>query len=150
MRRDRTPIPPRARFWRGAVAGVALLALPAPALAGTLRICRTFDIASPLMTGLLIPASTLFRDNGRSDDPLAAFTRDYWQLRLETVAEVVLQPLQECVPVLVRVTSDSSVKGVAPADNRMFVYAGSNNLLDAPQTSEDLFSLKGAVMDQVN
>src|SRR3954465_4959970 len=90
-RRDRArtrPIPLRARPWRGAITGLVLLVLPAPALAGTLRICRTFDIASPLMTGLLIPASSLFRDNGRSDDPLAAFTQDYWQLRLETVADV--------------------------------------------------------------
>jgi hypothetical protein len=97
------------------------------------------------MTDLVIPANSLFRDTGRSDDPLAAFTNDIWQLRLETITVAILQPLQQCVTVQVRVTSDSSVKSVAPADNRMFVYAGSNNLLDLARPSEDLLSLKGTV-----
>jgi len=108
------------------------------------------DISGAATPALVIPTGSLFRDNGRADDPLAAFTRDYWQLRLETVNTAVIAPLSQCATALVRITSDSSVKSVAPADNRMFVYAGSSNLLDAPQTSEDLFSLRGAVLDQVN
>jgi hypothetical protein len=125
------------------------LAWPNGAAAGTLLVCRTFDIASPLMSNLVIPAGTLFRDNGRADDPLAAFTRDYWQLRLETIAPAIMPPLQQCVRVLVRVTSDSSVKAVAAADNRAFVYAGSNLLLDKPLESEELLTLTGKVLDQV-
>ena len=101
------------------------------------------------MSNLVIPAGTLFRDNGRADDPLAAFTGDRWQLRLETVAPAILPPLQQCVQVLVRVTSDSSVKSVAAADNRTFVYSGSGSLLDQPETSEDLLSLQASVLDQV-
>ncbi len=119
------------------------------AAAATLRVCRTFDIASPLMANLVIPAGTLFRDNGRADDPLAAFTRDYWQLRLETIAPAIMQPLQQCAQVLVRVTSDSSVKSVAAADNRAFVYAGSSDLLEQSQPSEELLSLQATVLDRV-
>jgi hypothetical protein len=126
-----------------------MLISPQPGAAATLKICRTFDIASPLKTNLLIPAGSLFRDNGRTDDPLAAFTGDRWQLRLETIVPAVLPPLQQCVPVLVRVTSDSSVKAVAAADNRSFVYSGSSNLLDPSPPTEDLLSLSGAVIDQV-
>jgi hypothetical protein len=125
------------------------LAWPDGAAAATLLVCRTFDIASPLMSNLVIPAGTLFRDNGRADDPLAAFTRDYWQLRLETIAPAIMPPLQQCARVLVRVTSDSSVKSVAAVDNRAFVYAGSNLLLDKPLESEELLTLTGKVLDQV-
>src|SRR5438093_486329 len=108
------------------------------AAAGTLEACRTLDIAAPVMSKVLIPAGSLFRDNGRSDDPLAAFTLDRWQLRLETITEVVIPPLRPCVSVLVRITSDSAVKAAAAADNRSFVYAGSSNLLDQPEASEEL------------
>ena len=125
------------------------LAWPNGAAAGTLLVCRTVDIASPLNSNLVIPAGTLFRDNGRADDPLAAFTRDYWQLRLETIVPAIMPPLQQCVRVLVRVTSDSSVKSVAAADNRAFVYAGSSNLLDPSEASEELLSLQATVLDRV-
>jgi hypothetical protein len=112
-------------------------------------VCRTIDVAAPLTSQLLVPEGTLFRDDGRFDDPLAAFSGDRWQLRLETVADVVIPPLQECVPVLVRITSDSSVKAVSAAENRRFVYAGSNRLIDRPLESEAILSLRGRVLDQV-
>lgn len=121
----------------------------APAHAGTIRICRTFDIAAPSTSNLVVPASSLFRDNGRADDPLAAFTGDRWQLRLQTIALTVMQPLQQCVNVLARVTSDSSVKSVSAADNRTFVYAGSYDLLEQPEAPESLFTLTAQVVDQV-
>ena len=120
-----------------------------PAEAASLWVCRTFDVASPLTPPLTVPANSLFRDNGRADDPLAAFTLDRWQLRLETIQPVILQPLQQCAAALVRVTSDSSVKSVAAADNRTFVYVGSSDLLQTSPMSEDLLSLTGAVLDRV-
>jgi hypothetical protein len=123
--------------------------LPREAIAGTLEVCRTFDMAAPLMSPLLIPAGSLFRDNGRRDDPLAAFTRDWWQLRLETIADAVISPLRQCGRVLVRVTSDSAVKSVSVTDNRSFVYAGSSRLVDKPEESEELLTVRGAVIDQV-
>jgi hypothetical protein len=126
-----------------------MLIWPHAVAAATLLVCRTFDIASPLMSNLVIPAGSLFRDNGRADDPLAAFTGDYWQLRLETIAPAIMPPQQQCLLVLVRITSDSSVKSVAAADNRTFVYSGSSSLLDQPETSEALLSLKASVVDQV-
>ena len=134
-----------------AVAAIGILhtASVAPAAGATLTVCRTFDIASPLMSDLVIPAHSLFRDNGRTDDPLRAFTEDRWQLRLETIVATVLPPLERCVPVLVRITSDSAVRSVAATDNRTFVYAGSNDLLDETPPSEDLFSLTATVRDQV-
>ncbi len=101
------------------------------------------------MAQLTVPAGSLFRDNGRADDPLAAFNGDKWQLRLETVANVVIPVLRSCVRAQVRVTGDSSVKSVSVADNRAFVYAGSALLIDRPDVSEELLSTKGRVLDQV-
>jgi hypothetical protein len=96
-----------------------------------------------------VPAGSLFRDNGRGDDPLAAFTRDYWQIRLETLSDITIPALGQCASVLVRVTSDSSVKAVGVGDNRRFVYAGSSDLLREEVPSEALLSLIGIVLDQV-
>jgi hypothetical protein len=48
----------------------------------------------------------------------------------------------------VRITSDSSVKSVSAADNRTFLYAGSNNFLE-PAGSEGFFTLTATVVDQV-
>ena len=126
-----------------------LMMMVAPAQAGTIRICRTFDIAAPLKSDLVVPANSLFRDNGRADDPLAAFNGERWQMRLVTIAPAVMRPLMQCVNVLARVTGDSSVKSVAAADNRTFVYAGSYDLLEQPETPESLFTLTARVMDQV-
>jgi hypothetical protein len=78
-----------------------------------------------------------------------AFTRDDWQIRLETVLAVDIRALQQCATTPVRVTSDSAVKAVGVADNRRFVYAGSSDLLDLTPPSEALLSLIGAVLDQV-
>ena len=101
------------------------------------------------MGSLTIPAGSLFRDNGRADDPLAAFNGDRWQLRLETIAPVVIPELRACARVQVRITSDSSVKSVSVADNRTFLYTGSSQLIDPPEESEELFSTRGRVVDQV-
>jgi hypothetical protein len=127
---------------------MALLLSPG-ARAATLVVCRTVDIGTPIMRDLTIPALTVFRDNGRADDPLAPFGNDRWRLRVETAAAAVLIPLQQCVRVPARVTSDSSVKTVSAADNRAFVYAGSNDLLDQTPPSEDLLSLRASVLDQI-
>jgi hypothetical protein len=127
----------------------ALLTLSQQSLAGSVKVCRTFDIATPLMSNLIVPAGSLFRDNGRLDDPLATFTGDRWQLRVETIVPGIMPPLQECVRILARITSDSSVKSVSAADNRAFVYAGSSNLLDLAAPSEELLSLKATIFDQV-
>jgi len=148
--RRRSALPNR---WCGAAVTLLLafsLLAATRVAADSIQICRTFDIASPLMSNLLIPAGSLFRDNGRLDDPLASFTGDRWQLRLETVVPAIMPPLQQCIRVVARVTGDSSVKSVAGADNRAFVYAGSSNLLDLSEPSEDLLSLKATVVDQVN
>jgi hypothetical protein len=126
-----------------------VLLMAAPAEAGTIRICRTFDIAAPLKSDLVVPANSLFRDNGRADDPLAAFNGERWQMRLVTIAPAVMPPLRQCVDVLARVTSDSSVKSVAAADNRTFIYAGSYDLLEQPEIPESLFTLTARVLDQV-
>jgi hypothetical protein len=128
---------------------IAILLLCHHAFAGTLLICRTFDIASPSAADLVIPAGSIFRDNGRADDPLASLGEDRWQLRLETIATAILPPLQQCARVLARVTSDSSVKAVASADDRALVYVGSSNLLDTTAVSEDLLTLKASVLDQI-
>jgi hypothetical protein len=131
-------------------AGIAALLLATtPVGAATLLICRTIDAATPVERNLTIPAQSVFRDNGRADDPLAPFGNDRWQLRLETIQPAVMVPLQACARVLVRVASDSSVKTVSAADNRAFVYAGSNDLLNQTPPSEDLISLKASVLDQV-
>jgi len=129
------------------VAAACLLA--GRAQAATLAVCRPLDTANPSLNALLVPGGTLFRDVGRFDDPLAAFNRDHWQLRLETIADMTIPPLEECVLVLVRVTSDSSVKAVSLGDNRKFVYAGSSQMLDPPSPTEELLSLIGRVLDQV-
>ncbi len=115
----------------------------------TLAICRTVDISGAPTPALTIPSGSLFRDNGRADDPLAAFTRDYWSLRLETVNTAVIAPLSQCATALVRITSDSSVKSVGVGDNRRFVYAGSANLLDTDVPSEELLGVIGVVLDHV-
>jgi len=127
----------------------AVWLLSAKASAASLLICRTLDVVTPLKTNLVVPSGSLFRDDGRADDPLAKFTGDIWQLRLETIGPAVFPPLQECARVFVRITSDSSVKSVAAADNRMFVYSGSSDLLDPPAASEALLTLKASVIDQV-
>lgn len=121
---------------------------PAAAHAATLEICRAISVAEPLAK-LTVPAGSLFRDNGRADDPLAAFNGDKWQLRLETITETVIPPLRTCARVQVRVTSDLSVKTVSVAENRTFIYAGSALLLDRPLESEELLTAKGRVLDQV-
>ena len=121
---------------------------PAGRHAATLEICRAITGAEPLAK-LTIPAGSLFRDNGRADDPLAAFNGDKWQLRLVTFSDALIPTLRSCVRVQVRITSDSSVKSVSVADNRSFVYAGSALLLDRPLESEELLSVKGRVLDQV-
>ena len=136
----------------GLVAAATLLAIaaaPVCARAATLAACRQMDSASPSTAARFIPAGSLFRDTGRIDDPLAAFTGDRWRLRLETIVDATIPPLRECVLIWVRITSDSSVKAVSLADNRNFVYAGSNNLLDPHPPSEALLALVGRVLDQV-
>ncbi len=130
-------------------AAFVLLAWTGAAEAASLAVCRTVDISGAPTPALKVPAGSLFRDNGRADDPLAAFTRDYWQLRLETIADVVIPALSQCATVLARVTSDSSVKSVGVADNRRFVYAGSSNLLNEDLPSEELLGVIGIVLDHV-
>lgn len=134
----------------GAVA-LALVAFALPtgsAGAATLEVCRSLGTAD-LTRRLVVPAGSLFRDTGRADDPLVAFTGDRWQLRLETIVPVTIAELEPCARVRVRVTSDSSVKSVSLADNRAFLYAGSSVLLDRPVESEELLSTRGRVIDQV-
>jgi hypothetical protein len=132
-----------------AVVLAGMLLLPNAAIGGTLEICRTIDLASPLGSSLTIPAGSLYRDAGRADDPLANFNGDRWQLRLETIAEAVIPPLQRCVRTLVRITSDSSVKAVSRADNRRFIYLGSSRIIDRPHEPEELLTTRGRVIDQV-
>jgi hypothetical protein len=132
-----------------AVVLVWFLLLPGAVAAGTLQVCRTIDLASPLGASLTIPAGSLYRDNGRADDPLADFNGERWQLRLETIADAVILPLQECVRTLVRITSDSSVKAVSVANNRRFVYLGTSRIIDRPDEPEELLTTKGRVLDQV-
>ena len=134
--------------WVITASAIALSVLSGPADAATFQICRTVD-AAELFGRLVIPADSLFRDNGRADDPLAAFNGDRWPLRVETVSEVVIPALQSCARVQVRITGDSSVKSVSVGDNRTFIYAGSGRLLDRPDETEELLSAKGRVLDQV-
>jgi hypothetical protein len=131
-----------------AALGALLALLSGGGRAATLEVCRAVSVAEPLAP-LTVPAGSLFRDNGRADDPLAAFNGDKWQLRLETIATVVIPSLRACTRVLVRITSDSSVKSVSFADTRTFLYAGSSLLLDRPVEAEELLSTKGRVIDQV-
>jgi len=134
--------------WRWCAAAIVLTLASAAAHAATLEICRAISVAEP-MAKLTVPAGSLFRDNGRADDALAAFNGDKWQLRLETITDAVIPPLRSCARVQVRVTSDSSVKTVSVAENRTFIYAGSALLLDRPLESEELLTAKGRVLDQV-
>ena len=161
FRANRVPggIPPRGRapeilaLHRAAAGAAAVLVcvllLAGTAAAATLQICRTIDLAGPLGSSLTIPAGSLYRDNGRADDPLADFNGERLQLRLETVADAVILPLQECVRTLVRITSDSSVKAVSVGDNRRFVYLGTSRIIDRPDEPEELLTTKGRVLDQV-
>lgn len=126
---------------------LAIAAWGHAAQAVTLAVCRTLDVGGAPSAPLTVPAGSLFRDTGRADDPLAAFTADRWPLRLETVAPVVIPPLQTCVAVQARVTSDSAVKAVGRNDNRTFVYAGSSDLLAPAAPTEDLLSLTAVVID---
>jgi hypothetical protein len=147
MRRP-TAIPIRSASSALAAASACLIGAGA-AHGATLAICRTVDISGAATPALTVPAGSLFRDNGRADDPLAAFTRDYWALRLETIGATTIAPLSQCATTQVRITSDSSVKSVGVADNRRFVYAGSANLLDIDAPSEELLGVIGVVLDQV-
>ena len=133
---------------RAVVAFAAWLLLAASARAATFEVCRGLGTAET-DGNLLIPAGSLFRDNGRADDPLAAFTADRWQLRLETTFPVVIPSLQACTRVQVRITSDSSVRSVSAGDNRAFLYTGSSQVVDRPDESEALQSTRGRVIDQV-
>ena len=146
--RGRAPALHLAALGKAAVL-VWMLLLPDAAAAATLLVCRTIDLAGPLGASLTIPAGSLYRDNGRADDPLADFNGERWQLRLETITDAVIPPLQECVRTLVRVTSDSSVKAVGVADNRRFVYLGTSRIIDRPDEPEELLTTKGRVLDQV-
>lgn len=123
--------------------------LAGPAGAATFQVCRTFDLAMPPDHKLVVPAGTLYRDDGRADDPLAAFGNDRWQLRLVTANDVIIAPYQQCTRVQVRITSDSQVKSVAVGSNRNLVYAGSDSLLNRSDESEELLTTKGRVLDQV-
>jgi hypothetical protein len=143
------PLPLITATARTIVAAVVFATIGRSAGAATLQVCRTFDQAAPPTTPLLIPVGSLFRDDGRVDDPLAAFGNDRWQLRLVTATDAVIAPLQQCVKVQVRVTSDSSVKSVSVAENRGFIYIGSDLLIDRPAQSEELLSATGRVLDQV-
>ena len=148
----KTPSPPLATPGKAAVLVWMLLPallFPGAVAAATLQICRTIDLAGPLGSSLTIPAGSLYRDNGRADDPLADFNGERLQLRLETIADAVILPLQECVRTLVRITSDSSVKAVSVADNRRFVYLGTSRIVDRPDEPEELLTTKGRVLDQV-
>ena len=135
--------------WCGPLAALATVLWPMAAGAGTLLVCRDFDMANPPTQKLVVPEASVFRDNGRLDDPLASFGNDRRQLRLETVSDVVIPGLQACARVLVRITSDSSVKTVSASENRGFVYAGSNLLIDRPEASEEILTLKARVLDAV-
>jgi len=126
-----------------------MVLLPRAGRAAWFEICRGLNLVGSNLELVLVPQGTLFRDNGRADDPLADFTGDKWQLRLETIYAVKITQLSNCVRVLVRITSDSSTKSVAATDNRRFVYAGSSNLLDETLPSEDLLSVRGRVIDSV-
>jgi hypothetical protein len=63
--------------------------------AATLKVCGDPNMAEVLMGKFVIPADSLFRGNGRLNDPLAAFNGDHWQIRLTTVTGVVIFTLPE-------------------------------------------------------
>ena len=56
---------------------------------------------------------------------------------------------EQCGRVLVRITSDSSVRSVHASDNRLFVFAGNANILDQDPLPEDIMILRGRVLDSV-
>lgn len=101
------------------------------------------------MSPLVVPAGILFKDDGRADDPLRAFTNDKWQLKLETITPTVIPPLDQCGRVLVRITSDSATRSVGASDNRLFIFAGNANILDQNPLPEDIMILRGRVLDSV-
>ncbi len=136
------------RGFAGALVALALCAAT-PAKAAWFEVCRGLNLGDPNLAPLLVPQGTLFRDNGRADDPLADFTGDKWQLRVETLMKAEIPQLDRCVRVLVRITSDSSTRSVMASDGRRFVYAGSANLLDDRLPSEDLLTVRGRVLDSV-
>ncbi|MGH1557055.1 hypothetical protein ACRAWD_03130 [Caulobacter segnis] len=129
---------------------LAIAAAAHPARAATLAVCRQMDSASRFDHRAAHPRRIAFRDTGRVDDPLAAFTGDRWQLRLETIGDATIPPLRECVLIWVRITSDLSRQGRRRwPTTGSFVYAGNSNLLDANPPSEELLTLVGRVLDQV-
>lgn len=135
-------------LWCATALAIILALASGVADAATLEICRAISGAEPLGK-LIVPAGSLFRDNGRADDPLAAFSGDKWQLRLETITDTVIPPLRSCARVQVRITSDLSVKAVSVAKNRAFIYAGSSQMIDRPDEFEEMLSAKGRILDQV-
>ena len=152
MRDPITPGPamrwPAPRPIAGALVALAVL-VASPARAAWFDICRGINLGGPAMRAMVVPKGTLFRDNGRADDPLADFTGDKWQLRLETLYGVEIPQIGQCVRVLVRITGDSATKFVAATDGRRFVYAGAADLLDPIPPSEELLSARGRVVDSV-
>jgi hypothetical protein len=94
------------RRWCGTALAIVLALASGAADVATLEICRSISVDEPLAK-LTVPAGSLFRDDGRADDPLAAFNGDKWQLRLETITDTVIPPLRSCARVQVRITSDS-------------------------------------------
>lgn len=149
---DKTKGPARLRLaprgFAGALVALALCATT-PAQAAWFEVCRGLNLGGPNLAPLVVPQGTLFRDDGRADDPLADFTGDKWQLRVETLYKVDISQLERCVRVLARITSDSSTKSVMASDDRRFIYAGSANLLDDALPSEDLLTTRGWVVDSV-
>ena len=139
---------PAPRHIARALAALAVL-VTTPAHAGWFEICRGLNIGGPAMQALAVPQGSLFRDNGRADDPLADYGGERWQARVETLYRVEVPQLGQCVRVLVRITSDSTTKFVSAADGRRFIYAGSAELLDATPPSEELLSARGRVVDSV-
>jgi hypothetical protein len=122
---------------------------PLPATASTLLICRTFDPAAAVPGALVGPSGSVFRDNGRMDDPLAAFGGERVNLRIVTGTSLVIPPLSECGTVTARIASDSGVRAVTPADARMLVYAGSMDLLNEDVPSEEILTLRARALDQI-
>ena len=108
---------PAPRHIARALAALAVL-VTTPAHAGWFEICRGLNIGGPAMQALAVPQGSLFRDNGRADDPLADYGGERWQARVETLYRVEVPQLGQCVRVLVRITSDSTTKFVSAADGR--------------------------------
>jgi len=128
---------------------LAAMSIVLQARGATLLVCRAFDLAMPPLRPLVVPEGSIFRDDGRADDPLAALGNDRWQLRIVTATDALIPALQPCARVQARIASDSSVKFVSVANNRNLIYAGSYLLLDRPDESEELLTTRGRVLDQV-